>query len=42
MIDAELAPLVRYFASGTSPMSHPDLRIKKRYIFHEPAKPRDP
>jgi phenylacetate-CoA ligase len=40
MMAATLAPSLRFFPSGESPMSNPDLRVKKRYIFEGPAEPR--
>ncbi len=33
MVPPALAPSLRFFPSGESPMSNPDLRVKKRYIF---------
>jgi phenylacetate-CoA ligase len=33
MMPPAFAPTLRYFPSGESPMSNPDLRVKKRYVF---------
>ena len=34
---AERQPVARFFAAGTGPLANQDVRIKRRYIFDQPA-----